>query len=58
MANTSKEADFYRPMLQEARKQLALFGKSGRPKSDLFILKRAVKQLEKLVRRYETHSAS
>ena len=53
MADTSKEPDFYRTQLQEARKQLALFEKSGRKKSDLAILKKVVRLLEKLVRRYE-----
>ena len=43
---TSKE---YASLLEQARKELALSEKSGRKKSDLAILKKVVKLLEKLV---------
>ncbi len=55
MATTSKDAEYYNALLQKARKELAQSEKSGKKKSQLAIQKRCVRELEKLVRRYEKH---
>jgi hypothetical protein len=49
MANASKQADFCEPLLQKARKQLALCEKLGK-KSHLARLKEIVKAIEKLAK--------